>query len=203
MFAIISLLVKEGGCFYMKHSNFVKRSLALFAAIMCLTSMMSLSFANGAVGWPSGGSTTSSNDNNTDVIGPTVEQQEVIDYKTWGESDISATINKNTTSDAAGDQLASNIYAQYSDTLPDVSIDDLVEWSNRKGFEIIKFLQTFIQPFAIIIFMISAIMVLVGSIGNSQISGKGFMGLLMSVLVYAGVLYSPSILSTLVAWLGS
>lgn len=188
----------------MKHSSFIKRSLSLFAAVVCIASMMSLSFANGAVGWPSGGlTTTTGSDNVVDEIGPTVDKQEVIDNKTWGESDISATINTNTTLDAAGDALSSNIYAQYSDTLPDVSIDDLVEWSNRKGFEIIKFLQTFIQPFAIIVFMISAIMVLVGSIGNSQISGKGFMGLLMSVLVYAGVLYSPSILSTLVSWLGS
>lgn len=187
----------------MKHSDFIRRGLALFVVMMCLVSSMSLSFANGVVGWPSDTSVTNNTVDTVDILNPTVGQQEVIIDKKWGESDISATINNETTADSAGDKLSANIYAQYSDTLPDVSVDDLVEWSNRKGFEIIKFLQTFIQPFAIIIFMISAIMVLVGSIGNSQLSGKGFMGLLMSVITYCAVLYAPSILSTLVSWLGS
>lgn len=186
--------------------NILKRGSALFVAIMCLTSIMSLSFAT-STGWPTDGALDG------ETISPTVSategmnaidttQEEIQNYH-WTESDIAATIDYTTTADSRGDIMSANIYSQYSDTLPDVSIDDLIDWSNKKGFEIIKFLQTFIQPFAIIMFMISSIMILVGSIGNQQLSGKGFMGLLMSVLCYAGCLYSSSILSTLVAWLGT
>lgn len=192
----------------MKHSRIIKRGLAMLVASMCLASSMAIAFATNEnpVGWPSGDTNTvgvGSAPVDGSVISATDDKQDVIQYKTWGNTDISATINEETTADSEGDLLSKDIYAKYSDTLPDVSIDDLIDWSNRKGFEIIKFLQTFIQPFAIIIFMIAAIMVLIGSIGNSQLATKGMMGLVMSVITYSCCIYAPSILSVLVAWLGA
>lgn len=192
----------------MKYSRVIKRGLAMLVASMCLASSMAIAFAaeENPIGWPTGDSAaTTSNLAPVDgsVISATDDKQEVIEYKDWGKTDISATVDENTTADSAGDKLSNDIYAKYADTLPDVSIDDLIDWSNRKGFEIIKFLQTFIQPFAIIIFMIAAIMVLIGSIGNSQLATKGMMGLVMSVISYSCCLYAPQILSVLVSWLGS
>lgn len=158
-----------------------------------------------ADGWPTGNNSSA---NNTDTIsGPalsgTEEKQANIPEEKEQIVDISRTINYNTTADSEGDKMASDIYAQYSDVIPDVSIDDAIAWSNKKGFEIIKFLQTFIQPFAIICFMLGAIFVLVGSIGNNQLAGKGMWGMVCSVLAYAGVIYAPLILQVLVGWLGS
>ena len=143
--------------------NIIKRGCALFIATMCIMSTFSFSFASG---WPSvdeGDTLTATGATNTSTDGSIsateTDQTEIQDYA-WAEGDISNTINYNTTADSQGDMLATNIYSQYSDTLPDVSIDDLIDWSNKKGFEIIKFLQTFIQPFAIIMFMISEILML-------------------------------------------
>ena len=49
--------------------------------------------------------------------------------------------------------------------LPSVTVDDMNNWTERKGFEIIGVLQKFIQPFAIIIFIFSAIITLMGALG--------------------------------------
>lgn len=100
-----------------------------------------------------------------------------------------------------------NIYKErvYSarDTIPTVYIDDIVEWTNRKGFEVIHFLQAIIQPFAIIIFIISAFLLMIGSLGNAQMSGRGVCGMVTSVVVYSLVLYAPLFMSVFVGWLGN
>lgn len=101
----------------------------------------------------------------------------------------------------------SNIYKErvYSarDTIPVVNIDDITNWTNRKGFEVIHFLQAIIQPFAIIIFIISAFLLMIGSLGNAQMSGRGVCGMVTSVVVYSLVLYAPLFMSVFVGWLGN
>ena len=94
-------------------------------------------------------------------------------------------------------------YTNNEDVLPDVTIDDAIEWANKKGFEIIHFLQVLVQPFAIIIFIISALFTLVGSIGRGDLSGKGLWGMVISVIVYAIVLYAPVILKAFVSFIAS
>ena len=100
-----------------------------------------------------------------------------------------------------------NIYKErvYSarDTIPTVYIDDVIEWTNRKGFEIVHFLQVIIQPFAIIIFIIAAFLLLFGSIGSGEVAGRGLFGMVTSVIVYALVLYAPLFMSVFVGWLGN
>lgn len=94
-------------------------------------------------------------------------------------------------------------YTNNEDILPEVSIDDAIEWANKKGFEIIHFLQVLVQPFAIIIFIISALFTLVGSIGRGDLTGKGLWGMVISVIVYAIVLYAPVILKAFVSFIAS
>lgn len=98
---------------------------------------------------------------------------------------------------------ARKIYAGFQDVIPEVSVDDAIEWANRKGFEIIHFLQVIVQPFAIIIFIISSFITLIGSIGRGDLAGKGMWGMVISVIVYAVVLYAPVILQTFVGWISS
>lgn len=100
-----------------------------------------------------------------------------------------------------------NMYAPSQEVLdgltPEVSIDDASAWTERKGFEIIGFFQKFAQPFSIIIFMLSAFVVLVGAFGNGQLVGKGVWGMAISLIMYAVVLYAPEIMDMFLAWVRS
>lgn len=87
--------------------------------------------------------------------------------------------------------------------LPVTTTDDILNWATTKGNEIIYMLQIFCQPFAILIFIVAAFMTLIGCIGKGDLVGKGVWGMVMSVVVYAAVLYAPVILQTFVGWVAS
>ncbi|WP_144537150.1 hypothetical protein [Bacillus thuringiensis] len=81
--------------------------------------------------------------------------------------------------------------------VPSVSIDQANSWAERKGYDVVKFLQTFVQPLAVIAFIIFAFVALFGFIG------KGLLGMGVSVLVYTGVLFAPELLNFFSRWLSS
>lgn len=87
--------------------------------------------------------------------------------------------------------------------LPDFTIDDASNWAERKGFEVVGFLQKFIQPFAIVIFIGSGIIALVGAFGNSRLVSRGFVGMLIALVIYAVVLYAPEIMDAFLNWVSS
>ena len=87
--------------------------------------------------------------------------------------------------------------------LPVVTIDDASNWMERKGFEVIGFLQKFIQPFAIIVFIFSGIMVLLGSFGNSKSVSQGLWGMFIALIMYVTVLYAPEIMDVFLGWVQS
>ncbi|MFF2531595.1 hypothetical protein ACFVS2_22045 [Brevibacillus sp. NPDC058079] len=87
--------------------------------------------------------------------------------------------------------------------LPNVQIQQAEKWVERKGFEVVGLLQKFVQPFAIAIFIICAMLSLVGSFGNSNLVGKGIVGMIISVLMYAIVLSAPEFIDYINAWLKS
>lgn len=95
------------------------------------------------------------------------------------------------------------INTSYTDTIPDVTIDDWIIWGNRKGFEVVRFLQVVAQPIVIIVFIVSAFMVLFGSIGRGDLSGKGMWGMVVSAIVHALILYAPLLLQTFVGWVSA
>ena len=83
----------------------------------------------------------------------------------------------------------------YYDTgIPKVTIDDVNSWTDRKGFETIKLLQRFAQPFSIIMFIACAIMALIGAFGNSHLISRGISGMAIVAIVYCIILYAPEIL---------
>lgn len=73
----------------------------------------------------------------------------------------------------------------------------------RKGDDIIFVLQRIVQPFTIIVFIISAFITLIGSILDSNLLSKGFWGMCISVFVYAIVLYAPVIVPIGANWVAS
>ena len=89
------------------------------------------------------------------------------------------------------------------DGLPKVTADDITDWADRKGFEVVGFLQKFAQPFAIIIFIGSAFMSLLGVLGNGQLVSKGLTGMLIALVIYVVVLYAPEIMDVFLNWVRS
>lgn len=87
--------------------------------------------------------------------------------------------------------------------LPTVTTDDITDWADRKGFEIIGLLQKIAQPFAIVVFIGSAFMALLGILGNGHLVSKGFIGMLIALIVYAVVLYAPEIMDIFLGWVSS
>lgn len=85
----------------------------------------------------------------------------------------------------------------------DVTIQEAEKWAERKGFELVHLLQKVVQPFAIIIFIISAFMAMAGGFGNSQLVGRGLWGMTIAVIMYAVVLYAPEIMDSVLSWLTS
>lgn len=111
-----------------------------------------------------------------------------------------------TTSNGAIDQIqiTTNSTTGIPDVaLPNVQIEQAEKFVERKGFEVVGLLQKFIQPFAIAVFIFSAMLSLVGSLGNSTLVGKGIVGMVIAVLMYAIVLSAPELLDFMNAWLKS
>lgn len=113
------------------------------------------------------------------------------------------------TTGTGGSTLSGNLYddstgiEDIGGQLPVTTTDDILNWATTKGNEIIYMLQIFCQPFAILIFIVAAFMTLIGCIGKGDMVGKGVWGMVMSVVVYAAVLYAPVILQTFVGWVAS
>ncbi|WPQ59610.1 hypothetical protein [Paenibacillus polymyxa] len=87
--------------------------------------------------------------------------------------------------------------------LPNVQIDQAEKWVERKGYDVVGVLQTFVQPFAIAIFIVGAILTAVGSLGNSNLIGKGIIAMVIAIVMYAIVLSAPELMDFMNAWLKS
>jgi hypothetical protein len=84
--------------------------------------------------------------------------------------------------------------------LPSVTADQASSFFEKKGFDIVGILQTMVQPFAVIIFIGCSLMTLVGAFGNSQLVGKGLVGMMIACIMYAVVLYAPELLDFFMGW---
>lgn len=84
-----------------------------------------------------------------------------------------------------------------------VEIEVIEDYSLRKGYEVIHLLQTISQPISIIVFILSAFLMLIGSVGRVDWAGRGFIGMLTACVCYALILYAPVILQTFAGWLVS
>lgn len=87
--------------------------------------------------------------------------------------------------------------------IPEVSVDKASDYVQSKGYDIVRFLQKVIQPLAVVIFIVCAILTLIGALGNSQLTGKGIWGMIIAAIMYIAIIYSPEILSFIVNWAGS
>lgn len=87
--------------------------------------------------------------------------------------------------------------------VPNVQVQEVESWIDRKGGDVIRVLQKFAQPFSVIIFISGAIMSLFGIFGNGKMFWKGVIGMGIAVVMYTVILYSPEILDFLQVWLST
>ena len=128
------------------------------------------------------------------------EQNQVEVYSTQGvpqNSDLNASAPKR----GSVESLEINEDNYGSGGLPSVQMSEFEMWVEKKMFEIVELLQTFAQPFAIVIFIGSALMSLVGAFGNSSLVGKGLIGMILAIIMYAVVLSAPELLDRANTWL--
>lgn len=84
-----------------------------------------------------------------------------------------------------------------------VTLDQASAWAERKGYDVIGFLQTIVQPISIIMFILGAFVTLMGSFGNSQLVGRGIFTMVISIVIYSTVLFAPEIVDFVFNWVKS
>lgn len=196
----------------------IKRLLLLLSLItICVPS--TLVYASSDIGWPVDIEATEIEEEQIpepmeaidEIVIEETESLSPIDNSTTGindkavfgeEYDLINRLGEGSRGDS-GLTEAEKIYSNYSDVVPVVTTDQMVEWILRKGNELISILQVFAQPFAIIIFIISAAICLIGSLAKGNMASKGLMGMIASALLYTAVLYAPLLVNTITGFMSS
>ena len=86
--------------------------------------------------------------------------------------------------------------------LPNASIDDLQSKAESKMFSVVTLLQTIGKPFFIVCFIIAAVITIVGLFGRAGV-WKGVIGMFVSGILYACVMYAPEIVQWIQIWAAS
>jgi len=111
-------------------------------------------------------------------------------------------ITEDTTEDSSGAAVFEDgTTYNPNDELPSPSIDQAVDWADRKGGEATNFLQVGGQWLAIIIFIVSAIMTLFGAVAGRV--SKGLVGIFIAIIMYAGITFAPTLIDFFSQWLAS
>lgn len=87
--------------------------------------------------------------------------------------------------------------------IKEVTLAEASSKFERKLYDVVDFLQTIVQPFAIVIFILGGLMVMVGHMGNHSFAGKGYIVMFFSGVMYVAILFSPEILNFVLVWWAS
>lgn len=96
---------------------------------------------------------------------------------------------------------AVNSENEFDTGVPEVGVDEVTDWADRKGSQIVTMLQRFAQPFSIIVFIGCAVLALIGAFGNSQLISRGIFGMAIAGIIYAIILYAPELIDLLLGFL--
>lgn len=83
----------------------------------------------------------------------------------------------------------------------DVNFEDVVSKVENKMYEVIGALQVWAQPGSVFAFIVGLILVIFGAMGNHSLMGKGFIVMIVSVLVYFGILFAEEIVAFFLQWM--
>ena len=96
-----------------------------------------------------------------------------------------------------------NMIVDGDSALPSVGMQDVVNLVETKTFDLVYLLQAFGSKFAVLMFVASACMALLGVILRGGYVGKGLIGMFISGMIYVAILYAPSIVEFFNTWLVS
>lgn len=86
--------------------------------------------------------------------------------------------------------------------IPSASLEDLEAKTEAKMFSLVALLQTIGKPFFIICFIISTVFTIIGLFGKAGV-WKGVLGMFISGILYACVMYAPEIVQWIQIWAAS
>lgn len=86
--------------------------------------------------------------------------------------------------------------------LPTASLDDIQSKAESKMFSLVTLLQTIGKPFFVVCFIISTVITIVGLFGRAGV-WKGVIGMFVSGILYACVMYAPEIVQWIQIWVTS
>lgn len=85
--------------------------------------------------------------------------------------------------------------------LPEVTTDDVQNWVDRKGGELISIIIRIVQVVSVIGFVLCIILIVVGAIGNSRTLVGGVIGLIFCCVCFTVATMAPQIIAAVNGWL--
>lgn len=85
--------------------------------------------------------------------------------------------------------------------VPDVSINQAQDFVERKGFDVVELFQIAAQPISIVMFIIGAIIAVVGAAGKTGAVMNGIIVMVIAVVVYAATMDAPALVDFGNKWL--
>ena len=84
-----------------------------------------------------------------------------------------------------------------------VTTNDVNNWVDRKGGELITIATRVVQVIAILSFIVSLVFIVVGALGNKRTMVGGFVALALSCVVFTAATCGPQIVTAVSSWLRS
>ena len=94
-----------------------------------------------------------------------------------------------------------NLIVDGDSALPSVGMQDVMNLVETKTFDVVYLFKAFGKPFAILTFVASACLSLLGVILKGGYVGKGLIGMFISGMVYVAIIYAPEIVQFFNTWL--
>lgn len=84
-----------------------------------------------------------------------------------------------------------------------VTTDEVNQWVERKGNDVISIIQTFGKVMAVIGFFASIICIIVGAIGNHRMMTGGFIGMVIAASAYVAITQGKDLINLFSSWVMS
>lgn len=83
----------------------------------------------------------------------------------------------------------------------DMTISDFGDIIISRMLDVVGFFQKFAKPFTIIMFILSALLVVISMVFGTNKVKMGFLGMMLSILAYVGTMYAPDLVLFFAQWL--
>ncbi|MCG4528399.1 hypothetical protein [Intestinimonas massiliensis (ex Afouda et al. 2020)] len=84
---------------------------------------------------------------------------------------------------------------------PKVTTDDVNNWVDRKGGELISIITRGVRIVSVIGFFISLLLIIIGAVGNKRTMVGGLIGLIIACVCFTAATMGPQIMSAVQSWL--